>query len=296
MLSIGLAVVPPWINPDATNVQLGLVVGLLGLCVTFLVEQHIRGDELTVRLHESAEQGALNGARETAATLTELTPVVRAPTACRVLVERVANDWQRIDQHGKVPFFGEIRASLAGEFSARLAELANGAITVAVDSPYTFRDTSLRGVRVHRLISVGSLAFWSEEFGRHYLAEQRRAIKERGVRIERTMVIAEAELPMAGDVAQAQVEAGVDLQLVVRERVKQEHTIYMLDRGIVYYDNGVRMVVELSSTSGGRVDRERLSTIPAELEVAETGLLVMRRYSHRPADLLGRKGGQSDAG
>ncbi|MCI0690065.1 MAG: hypothetical protein L0Y54_22940 [Sporichthyaceae bacterium] len=288
-IALALAILPPWISPDAVNVQMGLLLGLLGLCAGLLVEQYLRYEDLADAVRSSAEEGSRIGSSEIAGELSKLTPLVGVPDACWELIEAVARDWKRIDRHGDVPFFREIRGGFADEFIDRMDKLAAGAITVGIGSPATFRASSLAGLLTYRTVTIGSLDFWTKEFAHDYLQAQRRAIAD-GLVIDRIFVFFESELATAREVVVAHAKIGVRVSVVIRDLVKRRDLGHLIERGLAEYSGGIKMLVQLEASAGGDdVDNERLSIAPADIARAEESLRVLRHYASKIEKIYGNE-------
>jgi hypothetical protein len=219
--SVVLAVLPALL-PQRDAVYLGLLVALVGLAIGLLFEQLRRLSDLT-----------------------ELCVFFDTSMEFRSFVGEVRDHWRSIEDHHDRLFFGQVFAGFRSEFMLRLTYLAAGSIVIDEDSEYGFRRSPLGQVRSMQMVVAGHHSFWQTSRGKTYLASQRAAIRA-GLVVERVFIVEESDLQDWHSVIQAQCLAGVQVYLVVRERLEMGiRDTHDISRGIVTDVHGDRMVVGL---------------------------------------------------
>ncbi|WP_069161819.1 hypothetical protein [Nocardia altamirensis] len=273
LLSLALAVVPPLVDKSKT-LQGAIIVGLLGVCIGLLIEQVLRleqtAGDVRTELHNQADQVSV--------AVREISPVVSAPPPCKQFVLDYVSAYQAIDQHGAVQVFEDMRRSKAEELLASLRELANGAITVSVDGPYSVRARSLDDVQAYRAMSMGPFGFWKAAFGQRFLEIQRSAIARLGLAVERIFVFDSSDdLAILEDIVRTHVAAGVEVWVVSRAWVPQHHRVHVIDLGMLSFRNGTKLLFEpRGSQYRQSATTERLSVVPSEIRAAEFSLELIR--------------------
>jgi hypothetical protein len=283
VVSLLLATVPPLIDPKYSYIQVGILVGLAGICVALLVEQALRADQTAATIERELDRSSRNAIE----AVSMLAPLISASGPCQTFVRDVVRQWRRVDQND-IPIFRDILEHFSHEFVGRLTELAGGSIAVTIDGPNGFRSRSFAGISSYRTISVGSLDFWNTPFGLRYLREQQRCIQEHGLLVDRIIVVDQPDEEQARVVAELQEEAGVRTSIVFRRWVADQHQVHLADQGIVAYSDGRKLLMRPTSTPPRRyADLERLSTVPAELAASEFSISVVRAYARTVAEVYG---------
>lgn len=276
LISAALAVIPPLIDPKYIYIQVGILIGLVSICLGLLIEQAVRNDEASIEL-----DGRLRAhVDETIDALGQLSPIASASQECREYVNQVINSWMQIDQRDDLAVFSSIRRTKAQELSSFLTDLANGSITVSIDGPFSVRARQFDDVASYRAVSMGPLEFWTTNFGRNYLETQRESIQMNGLVVERIFVLDDNQIAAAEPVVRAQVAAGVQVWVLPRSSVPNIHREHVVDQGVLIFKNGDKLLMQ--PLAGGyqmRADRERLSINSRDLIAAEFSLSILQRHA-----------------
>jgi hypothetical protein len=267
-----LAIVPPLIDSSAA-LQLGIIIGLAGVSIALLVEQSAKTEQLTSEMR----QQLTTQAAEISAAVRGVTPVIEAPPPCKQFTLDYVRSYQEIDQHSDVAVFKDIRRSKTEELLDCLRDLANGAVTVSIDGPYSVRARSFDDVVLYRAVSMGPFNFWEGSFGQRYLDTQRLAVERFGLTVERFFVFPNPEESGIEEVVRSQVAAGIDAWVVFRSWVPEHHQQHVVDQGVLTFRNGSKLLMQpLATQYRQRADSERLSVIPSEIRSAEFSLDIVR--------------------
>lgn len=271
-----LAIVPPWIDPRHEYIQVGILIALVSVCLGLMIEQHFHGEQVS----EMFESGFTANGDRIVGLLKDLSAILAAPPECKACVEQLVAKWELIGHRGDVGVFREIRTAKAAEFVNSLGELASGAVTVGIDSPYSVRSRPFDDVASYRAVSVGPLEFWQGRYGQHYLAEQGDAITEHGVIVERVFVIDDGDQAIAEPIIRAQVAAGVKVWVVLDSQIPDAYRAHVVDQGVITFAGGEALLMQpLAPAYGRRADRERLSLIAAEIAAAEFSLSQLKHHA-----------------
>jgi hypothetical protein len=273
LVALAIAIIPPLLDPSKSYVQVGIIVGLVGVCIGLLIEQTAKADRLasdvSVRLHHQAEL--------IANSISEITPVVAAPPPCKKFVFNYVKFYQDIDPQRGVAVFADIQRSKSAELIDCLRDLSNGAVTVNVDGPFSIRARSFDDVLRWKAVSMGPFEFWDTPFGKRYFETQRSAIERLGLAVERIFVFDDAADPRIGGLVAPNIAVGVDTWVVARSWVSDHNHQHVVDQGVLTFRNGTKLLVQPRSSRGRhKADVERLSVIPSEIHAAEFSLSIVQ--------------------
>ncbi len=276
LISLALAVIPPLIGPKYVYIEVGILMGLVGVCLALLIEQALRHDETSVEIDSRLRAHA----DKTADAINQIHPIAFASQECRNVVAQIVRSWMQIDERNYPAVFSSMRHTRAVELSTLLAELAHGSTTVGIDGPFSVRARQFDdNVREYRAISVGPLEFWTTNFGANYLEAQHESIKKNGTEVERIFVLDDNQIATAEPIIRAQVTAGVQVWVVRRNLVPHYNRKHIADQGILTFENKERMLMQPLARGYQMADRERLSVDPGEISEAMSSQDILRQYA-----------------
>jgi hypothetical protein len=279
LIALGLGGVSAVTDLGGAGLRLGAVLTISGIVLTLAIDFYVRLEEIAEE--QSTRAAALEQAQATfTQALDSLVPFTGISPGCRAFLTAVAEDWRRVEETGSV-FLTWIMDDQQHEFRARLHNIAKGQATVDRHGRHYFRSTNLKDFARIRSLSATNPGYWSTQHGLHYLSNQRVAIAQ-GLQVSRYLVLGRDELESAIDVVRAQLDAGVDLSIIVRDDVSLEEDRHNLrdDRSLVTDNAGVVGVLRPA-------DRTEIFTTD-EAEVRETDRILreLRVYAQRPHEIF----------
>ncbi|MEV6384393.1 hypothetical protein AB0M31_33870 [Streptomyces sp. NPDC051773] len=277
VLSLGLAIAPPLLG-SSQAVQLAILVGLIGLCIALLIEQAMKAEHMTAEVRTQLQREA----DQISSAVAEITPVIKAPAPSKQFVLDYIEFSQNIDRQGEIAVFSDIRRSKGEELLNCMRELANGAVTVSIDGPYSVRARPFDDVLLYRAVSMGPFEFWRGTFGQRYLETQHSAIRDHGLSVERIFVLDGTEPSEVEEIIRGHAALGVDTWVVFRRWVPEHHHEHVVDQGVLSFRNGVKLLMQPRATRyRQRADSERLSVLASEIRAAEFSLDIVRSNAVR---------------
>lgn len=251
--AIVLAIVPPLMGSDI-QLQVGIVVVLIGWVLTAAAEQYLQLDAAQQRLGSQMEQveATLGEVQRDFAAMVDamgrLMPVAGASERCQAFVSQLAADWSTIEERNH-QFFREILDAYHREVAQFLSDLADGEAKINSDKFYSFHSLPLDRIRELCMVHVDDLGYWSSPEGRKYLSRQAELIKDEKLKVQRIFVMDGAMVDSARQVIEAHVKAGIKTKITVRENVPRDARRHIADQGFVTDANGEKMLVRSLRTS-----------------------------------------------
>jgi hypothetical protein len=284
VISLAVAIIPPWVDPKYIYIQVAILIGLMAICIGFLIQNALKYDEQSAALEKrmQADAGVLEKRMQAdadmiAQVLKELSPIANASPACKDFVTKVVKNWAAIERRGEVAVFSDIHRDIVQGALGSLMDLASGVITVGMDGPYSVRLRRFDDVLSYRAVSIGPLEFWMTNFGKNYLETHRKSIQDGGLEVERIFILDDSQLDVAEPILRTQVASGIQVWVVRRTSVSDIHRAHIIDQGVVEFrDNQKLLMRPLATRYQEQADRERLSVIPGEILAAEHSLNVLR--------------------
>jgi hypothetical protein len=120
--------------------------------------------------------------------------------------------------------------------------------------------------------------YWNSAPGRRYVESQRTAIAGDGLVVSRVFVLSQAEVDSAADTMREQVQAGVNVSIVVREEIEPDpHVPKIEDLSLVTDRSGVIGVLRPGSPG----DPDTFTTEEHQVAAAEYALEALTPYMRR---------------
>lgn len=263
--SVGLAVVPVIVT--STSGSFSLTVGLIGVCITLLLEVIVRIDRREKLVHRAFEM------------IDALDALDAVPTLSNDL-QHSAIAAAAIMTGDSPPLFRMVAEQVISECRRQLDNLSHGECTVNTGSAPVLIDlarhakTSIRATSIISGTGSGDEAWWSSPGGQEYWKENVRALK-RKVSITRVYIFETPPTRQMTDILSQQEKAGVELLQVDRSQIPAN-----LAMNVVIIDN--KAVYEIVVNRPDNVLRT-LHVNPAFVRstVSKFDELVQRIYSRR---------------
>jgi hypothetical protein len=214
--------------------QLGLIVTLASVNLTLVIDAFFRREE---RIHH--DRRALE---EISTALAITKSLADAPPACHSFIREIAEQWTRIDERDSAILL-KLREARQRAFTEEMRDLANGQSSLS--RRQEFRPSILPELAEMTAVSATGNDYWWTGRDTGYLATERSAILHNGLRLTRILIVSEHDMDDAlTEVLREQLDAGIDLHLVISEQVPPLHQKCLVgDRALVTDKGGIVGVV-----------------------------------------------------
>lgn len=227
----------------------GLTIGLLSTIVTLLIDAIAR--------IQKAEHSFLDAAG--------LSRIFSDESIGETLRE-IANYFEAIKEHN-FDHYSRIAEITIDECRARLREIASGSVIVPSRTAQAYGYLGTQQARRDiKVIHIGSMDFWSSDFGRKYLGLNRGAVK-RGVQITRIFALTPEEARGSIKTLREQEKAGIRVLVVRPDRVDHEFMIF---------DDRILIDFDIDEEGGYKLERVVLDPAQVRRKVEEFQHLVTR--------------------
>ena len=277
-LAIALGALSLATDVGGTPLRLGATMAISGIVLALAVDFYFRLEE--VAEHQAAMVAELLEAQaKSTETLESFVSYAEASPSCRAFLNEVAKDWKRVDDRNSV-FLRWIMDDIQQEFRAQIHTIANGQATVDRRSRHYLRSISLHEFAEIWSLSASNPEYWRTQHGRRYLENQRSAIAN-GTHISRFLVLPQSEIDDHLDVVRDQIDAGVDLAIIVRDEVtyKEDQESLLNDRVIVTDRAGV------TGTFRAADNFDVFTTDEVQVRDTEDVLRELKVYARQPAEV-----------
>lgn len=180
--------------------------------------------------------------------LIETASVIGSTESIRVISEFINAREASYRTH---PFLGEVLTSQFDRFSAAVGAAKNGLYNVSIQQlPVVAISIIEKTNRTVRATSyVNDDEWWNTSWGRAYLDENRRAVKERNVKIERVFILrTEQDLQTKRALLKANADAGVKVSYVLASDLQEPFS-----EDVILIDDQVAGVLNLNGQSARSV-------------------------------------------
>jgi hypothetical protein len=248
--------------------QLGLIVTLACVTLTLVVDAFFRREESIH--HDQRELKEISTALAISKSLAD------APPACHSFVREIAEQWKRIDERDSAILL-KLREARQRAFTEEMRDLANGQSSLS--RRQEFRPSILPELTEMIALSATGNDYWWTGRDTGYLATERSAIVNNALTLKRILIVPERVVDDAMiEVLREQLDAGIDLRLVISEEVPplQQNSL-VGDRALVTDKGGIVGVVipgndaEDAVADAGRftINEDRIQSTRDILEMLE---------------------------
>ncbi|WP_433472802.1 hypothetical protein ACQPZP_28510 [Spirillospora sp. CA-142024] len=232
LLSVGLGAVTAVAKQQEW--QLGLIVTLACVTLTLVIDAFFRREE---SIHQDRRE-----LKEISTALAITKSLADAPPACHSFIREIAEQWTRIDERDSAILL-KLREARQRAFTEEMRDLANGQSSLS--RRQEFRPSILSELAEMTALSATGNDYWWTGRDTAYLATERSAIVHNGLTLTRILIVSERDMDDAMiEVLKGQVDAGIDLHLVISEKVPPLHQKCLVgDRALVTDKGGIVGVV-----------------------------------------------------
>ncbi|WP_157431044.1 hypothetical protein [Actinomadura macra] len=279
-----------------TGSRLALLVMLASVNLTLVIDAFFRREE---SIHHDE-----NRLREISAGLAITKSLADAPPECHAFIRDIAEQWTLIDRRNSAILL-KLREARQRAFAEEMRDLASGQSSLG--RRQEFHPGILPELTEMIALSATGNDYWWTGRDTGYLVTERSAITGNGLLLRRILVLSEAELDDAmKDVLREQMDVGIDLHIVILEKVPPLHQKCLTDdRALVTDKGGIVGVVipgsnrEDAVTDAGHftINEDRIQSTRdifdtlAPYQVPASTLLKDGQPAERPGTPSGASGG-----
>jgi hypothetical protein len=276
MTALFLGLLSVLVDQGGAVLRVGAVIAIAGVTLTFVVDLSFRVAEIAADRQRN-ENTLLQTQQELTGVLATLGPLVASSEACRDFLLEVIKEWQHIEGSNSL-LHRRILEEQQLKFRSHLRALSSGNFAMDRQTFLQFRSLSLGDLQSMDGISAINPGYWRTWQGAHYLARQQEAIAA-GLYVHRTLVLPQKEIGEWADIVGQQLDAGVDLTIVISEQVEPDDLpLLSMDRFLITDKGGVRGALFHSPDA----QAHRLTSDESEIHDIEQILARIRAYEHPP--------------
>lgn len=254
-ISITISIVMVLTGNDSLS---SLIIGLLSTIITLLIDVAARVQKAEKVFLDAAGLSRILNDKFIGSSLQE-----------------IANKYENIKSYN-FNHYNNIAESAIDECRATLRDIASGSVVVKAK---TIQAYGVKGIEQARqdvkAIHIGSMEFWSSDFGMRYLELNRAAVK-RGVRITRIFALAPDDAKNFLEKLKEQERAGIHVFIVDPSRIEHEFVII---------DNRVLIDFDVDTNLDYRLERIVLESSQVKRKRDEFQALITR-YGKTIKDVL----------
>ena len=172
--------------------------------------------------------------------------------------------------------YDTIAQAAIDECRAKFREIAGGSVIVAEKTIQAYGVKGIQQVRRDvKVIHIGSMDFWSSDFGKRYFELNRAAVK-RGVVITRIFALTSEEVKNSLDKLKEQERAGIRVLVMKPNRLNQE---------FILFDDKILIDFDVDTRKESRLERITLDPTQVNKKRDEFQELITR-YARAIKDIL----------